>query len=102
MSHLQGERRPLTAKFLLGAPQWSEQRSPNCFTTLSLISIIWKSWLDSFLPEFNGPSPRLIPRRRVRNSLRTPLNFPGRKVAWREKGFHLLIDVGGARQHCLP
>ena len=34
---------------------------------------------------FNGLSAQLIPARRVRNPLRTPLNFTGRKVAgnWR-------------------
>src|SRR5260221_12175608 len=31
-------RAPATdRKILLGAPQWSEQRSPNCFITLSLV-----------------------------------------------------------------
>jgi hypothetical protein len=35
--NFKGERQPLSVKFFLGASQWSEQRLPIYFTTLSLI-----------------------------------------------------------------
>jgi hypothetical protein len=57
-------------KIYLGASKWREQKSLNCFTTLSLVAMMSNSHFDSFPLKSSGFFRQLILKHSVRNPLR--------------------------------